>query len=57
MEVATKNSESQLVARLGVMNVSREWSRKCESQMRVASGVMKHGSRMWVANVSHEMGS
>ena len=39
MEVATKNSESRLWARSGVMNVSLEWSRERESLMGVAGGV------------------
>ena len=56
MEVATKISESWLVVRSGVMNVSREWSHEHESQMGVASGIAKCGLQMWAANMSRRMG-
>ena len=58
MEVATNNSESQLGARSGVANESRECGRERESQKRVANVSRKCGSRMgtakWVANVGRE---
>ena len=56
MEVATKNSEALLGAQLGVMNMSCEWSGKCESLLGVAQGVAKVSRERQPRVVSQNVG-